>query len=89
MNLEVIRPQRARADTHKGCLGDSYFFAADFFVINAPASIYIEQAHDIGFDVGDEQPNKAPEPTGVAAAFYPRSRGWFHIVVRPWLSFFR
>jgi hypothetical protein len=34
-------------------------------------------------------PNKSPEPTGVAAAFCPRSRGWFHIVVRPWLSFFR
>jgi hypothetical protein len=34
-------------------------------------------------------PNQSPEPTGVTAAFCPRSHGWFHIVVRPWLSFFR
>ena len=34
-------------------------------------------------------PNKSPEPTGVTAASCPRSRGWFHIAGRPWLSFFR
>ena len=34
-------------------------------------------------------PNQSPEPTGVTPFFLPRSRGLFHIVVRPWLSFFR
>jgi hypothetical protein len=43
----------------------------------------------IQISISTMTPNKSPEPTGVTAAFYPRSRGWFHIVVRPWLSFFR
>jgi hypothetical protein len=44
---------------------------------------------DFIMDFTSLMPNKSPEPTAVTHGSCPRDRGFFHIVNRRWLSFFR